>query len=199
MSTALDALIGTDSTSGETPVDHAVVATQDVATQDVPTQLAALHPQCFGWAMACCGRRRQDAEDLLHDVYAGVLETGLRFDGRSTLKTWLFGVIARTARARLRRDRLRALLGVRHAARIDAPAPSTAPDDDAVAADRRDRTRRALERLPRRQREVLLLVFFHDLTIEEAATVMRVSAGSARVHYHRGKQRLASLLSEDRP
>jgi RNA polymerase sigma-70 factor (ECF subfamily) len=138
---------------------------------------------------------------VLHDVYVGVLENGLRFDGRggSTLKTWLFGVIGRTARARLRRDRLRALLGSTHASRIDTPAPATSPHENAEAAERRERTLRALAMLPTRQREVLLLVFYHDLTVEEAGKVMGVSVGSARVHYQRGKQRIASLLTKDRP
>ena len=191
MDTALDALIPVHGTSGDARVDHAELA----------TQLEALHSQCFGWAMACCGHRREEAEDVLHDVYVGVLDNGLRFDGRagSTLKTWLFGVIGRTARARLRRDRLRALLGVTHASRIDTPAPATSPDDNAVASESRERMLAALGQLATRQREVLLLVFYHDLTVEEAAKVMGVSVGTARVHYQRGKQRLAPLLASDRP
>jgi RNA polymerase sigma-70 factor, ECF subfamily len=189
METAFDALIPVQSTGGYERVDNSELA----------TQLAALHPQCFGWAMACCGHRREEAEDVLHDVYVGVLDNGLRFDGRSTLKTWLFGVIARKTRARVRRDRLRALLGITHASRIDLPSPATPPDDDAVASERRERTQRALALLPARQREVVLLVFYHDLTIEEAARVMDVSIGSARVHYQRGKKRLAILLAEHRP
>ena len=84
-----------------------------------------------------------------------------------------------------------------HTRRQLKSAPS--PDDAAINSERRERTRRALALLPARQREVVLLVFYHDLTLEEAASVMRVSIGSARVHYHRGKQRLASLLAGERP
>lgn len=186
MAATLDALMPAHAMSEDTRVDHAEIA----------TQLEALHPQCFGWAMACCGHRREEAEDMLHDVYLGVLDNGLRFDGRSTLKSWLFGVIARKTRSRARRDRLRALLGVTHASRIDRPSPAVQPDDDAVASERRERTRRALAQLPTRQREVVVLVFFHDLTVEEAAKVMTVSVGSARVHYQRGKKRLAVLLAD---
>ena len=138
MAATLDALMPTHGMSGDARVDHAELA----------TQLEALHPHCFGWAMACCGHRREEAEDMLHDVYLGVLDNGLRFDGRSTLKSWLFGVIARKTRARARRDRLRALLGVTHAARIDRPNPAALPDDGAVTSDRRDRTRRAVGQLP---------------------------------------------------
>ena len=166
---------------------------------ELATQISALHPQCFGWALACCDNRREDAEDVLQDVYVGVLENGLRFNGRSTLKTWLFGVIRHKARSRHRRERLRALLGIRHANRVDVPAPASNPDEGAIARDRRERTRLALAQLPARQREVLLLVFYHDLTIQEAANVMGVSLGSARVHYDRGKKRLAAFLNGDRP
>jgi RNA polymerase sigma factor (sigma-70 family) len=189
MDSALDALIRTQSGHGDAPVDHAEVA----------TQLAALHAQSYGWAIACCGRRREDAEDVLHDVYVAVLENAVRFDGRSTFKTWIFGVIARTARARMRRDRWRALLGARHASRVDGPAAAPSPDDEVIARDRRARMLHALAQLPTRQREALQLVFYHCLTIDEAARVMRISVGSARVHYHRGKQRLASLFLEDQP
>jgi RNA polymerase sigma-70 factor (ECF subfamily) len=189
MDLALDALIAVHGTSGDARVDHAQLA----------TQLQDLHPQCFGWALACCDNRREDAEDVLQDVYVGVLDNGLRFDGRSTLRTWLFGVIRRKAAARLRRDRLHAVLGVTHAIRMDTPAPAPSPDEDALASERRLRTRSALAQLPRRQSQVLLLVFYHDLRIEDAADVMGVSVGSARVHYARGKKRLATLLAGERP
>ncbi len=53
----------------------------------------------------------------------------------------------------------------------------------------------ALRKLARRQREVLELVFYHELTIEEAAAAMNVSLGSARVHYQRGKKRLLAHLN----
>jgi RNA polymerase sigma-70 factor (ECF subfamily) len=91
------------------------------------------------------------------------------------------------------------MLGARHALSIDGPAHVASPADDALAADRRARTRQALARLAARQGEVLELVFYHDLTIEEAARIMEVSVGSARVHYHRGKKRMAALLSGEQP
>lgn len=175
-------------TPRESLVDHPRLA----------AELEALHPHCFGWAMACSDRRREDAEDLLHDVYVKVLSGQAVYSGRSTFRTWVFGIIRLTASEHRRRRRLHAVLGMRTELRIDRPVPAPAPDARAIENDRAARTHRALGRLSGRQREVLQLVFYHDLTIEEAATIMDVSLGSARTHYARGKARLATLLSGER-
>lgn len=44
------------------------------------------------------------------------------------------------------------------------------------------------------QREVMLMVFYHQLTIAESAEVLQISLGSARTHYDRGKKKLKELI-----
>jgi RNA polymerase sigma-70 factor (ECF subfamily) len=55
--------------------------------------------------------------------------------------------------------------------------------------------RAALTKLPARQREVLHLAFYEDMSLSEAAGVMGISIGSARQHYERGKKHLREWLS----
>jgi RNA polymerase sigma-70 factor (ECF subfamily) len=164
---------------------------------ELEAQLRWLHKESFGWALHCCGRDEPDAEDVLQTTYMKVLSGSARFEGRSAFKTWLFGVIRRTAQEHQRRARLRE----RRADRIAGEAaPLEAPqiERDIVRAESSRRLVEALELLSERQREVLHLVFYQDLTIEEAAGVMDVSLGSARTHYERGKARLRALLEEDK-
>ena len=174
---------------------------------ELKRELERAHADCFGWAMACCRRDRDDAEEVLQTVYLTVLDGRARYDGRSSFRTWLFGVIRLTAASERRKAWLRGLLlergereagGGRREAGIFAPGSFAAPDAEAEVESRREALVCSLGRLASRQREVLQLVFYHDLTVDEAATVMGVSVGSARTHYARGKARLATLLGNSR-
>ena len=164
---------------------------------ELERELERLHPESWGWALACCGREREMAEDVLQAAYLTIVSGRTRFDGSSSLKTWIFGVIRWTART----ERRRRLLWIKRTA--DSGAVRDVADhaqgaDSAIEeSEQRARFIEALADLSRRQREVLQLVFYHDMTIEEAATVMKVSLGSARTHYGRGKKALARVLSPE--
>jgi len=176
---------------------------------ELKRELERAHADCFGWAMACCRRDRDDAEEVLQTVYLTVLDGRARYDGRSSFRTWLFGVIRLTAASERRKAWLRGLLLERESGKreggsgkreagILAPDSFPAPDAEVELESRRQSLGQSLASLAARQREVLQLVFYHDLTVEEAATVMGVSVGSARTHYARGKARLATLLGNSR-
>lgn len=156
--------------------------------------LEALHPACFGWALGCCRWNREEAEDVLQTVYLKVLDGRARFDARSSARTWLFAVIRRTAAERRRRRWLVDLLPARLLQMLPEPACAPDPESLAEAAQASARLRAALLTLSARQRELLHLVFYQDLTIEESAAILGISVGSARTHYHRGKARLRHLL-----
>jgi RNA polymerase sigma factor (sigma-70 family) len=150
-------------------------------------ELEQLHAAGFAWALACCGRNREDALDVLQTSYLKVLDGRARFDGHSSFKTFLFGVIRRTASEQRRRNALRRLLLGEWANRQENLVRASGPEDRLTLL-------AARPRLARRQREVLELVFYMGLSVEEAAEALSISVGSARVHYARGKKRLARLL-----
>jgi RNA polymerase sigma factor (sigma-70 family) len=165
----------------------------------VPTELVKeierLHESAFGWARACCDGRSEEAEDVLQTTYLKILDGRAVFEGRSAVRTWLFGVIRRTAAEHRRRWVARRLRSLRESGNPAGPAPAS-PDDILASSDEAQHLNRALVQLSRRQRQVLHLVFYEDLTVEQAADVMDVSVGSARAHYHRGKERVRRLLAD---
>jgi RNA polymerase sigma-70 factor (ECF subfamily) len=164
---------------------------------DVRAELERHHADSFGWALHCCRRNAEEAEDVLQASYLKVIDGRARYDGRSGFKTWLFGVIRRTAaesrRSRLVRDGLRA--------RFAQSAPDRTSSSHPLDAVARDETTKALleglEALSARQRDVLHLVFYQDLSIQEAAGVLRIAVGTARTHYERGKTALRARLDRE--
>lgn len=158
--------------------------------------LEGLHEESFGWALNCCGAERARAEDVLQNAYLRVISGRAVYSGRSLFRTWLFGVIRRVAmeeNRRVRREHARTLV-LEHPAAL-AVADETTRADDLNSA---SALHAALAELPERQREVLHLVFYQDMSIAEAAEVMEIGVGSARTHYERGKARLRSLLEVNR-
>jgi len=163
---------------------------------DLERELDRVHTAAFGWALACCGGDRSRAEDVLQSSYLKILDGRARFDGRSSFKTWLFGIVHRTALEEQRRARLRPWLLLGWLGALQAPDGRPDPATALARCEASQRLRRALAVLPRRQRELLHLVFYQDLTIAEAGAVLGVSLGTARTHYQRGKAALREMLKE---
>jgi RNA polymerase sigma factor (sigma-70 family) len=160
---------------------------------ELEQQLEELHPASFAWALGCCGRDRGDAEEVLQETYLKILDGKARFDGRSALKTWLFAVIRRTAAAHRRFSWLRALRFVSPEGG-DVASHEESVERRLMHSEKAAALLRAIASLAPRQREVIELVFYHDMTIEQSAEVVGVSLGTARVHYQRGKERLRAVL-----
>jgi RNA polymerase sigma factor (sigma-70 family) len=169
-----------------------------LTSDELEAELARHHRAAFGWALACCRWDRPTAEDVLQTTYLKILDGRARFDGRALFRTWLFGVIRRTATEERRRRALGRLLPL---SLLDVHRNGRSPSPDpAAAATRADSTARlvaALRTLPTRQRELLHLVFYNEVSIAEAARVLGIALGTARTHYERGKARLRDLLGED--
>lgn len=150
--------------------------------------LEALHDQVFGWALSRCDYERAVAEDLVQQAYVELLSGKARFEGRSSLKTFVFSVVQNLARGRFRRVASRLRLA-EHIGQNPVELAVETPD----TVDRRT-VWLAVQGLPGRQRDIIELVFCREMTIEEASAVMGVTTGTGRVHYERAKKALRTSL-----
>jgi RNA polymerase sigma-70 factor (ECF subfamily) len=163
--------------------------------ESVRASLETHHRAAYAWALSCCAFNSVEAENVLQSVYVKILQGSATFGGGSAFRTWLFGVVRNTAAE----ERRRRLWQCRWVVSDDAELESAFDDDDPVErvyrAELQSRIRSAVARLPARQREVLMLVFYYEMTLDEAAAVMGVSRGAASRHYDRGKRRLREWLA----
>jgi RNA polymerase sigma-70 factor (ECF subfamily) len=145
------------------------------------------------------------AEETVQDTWMGVVRGIDRFEGRSSLKTWLFRILANRARSASSDEPIHAPLGALHTVapgRFDSQGQWADPLDRWVeqAEDRIDAEawlptlRGALDRLPARQRQVVLLRDVEGLSSEEACAVLKITAGNQRILLHRGRAQLRQAL-----
>lgn len=172
----------------------AVAEINGMEAEELEHELEKLHRASFGWALGCCKWNMDEAEEVLQSAYLKILEGKAKFAGKSSLKTWLFGLIRITAAEHRRRNFVRALNLSRFLMQSPKSDQAFAFLLPTIESEKCKRLIESLKDLPDRQREVLELVFYQDMTIEEAANVMGVSLGTARTHYERGKKQLRQKI-----
>lgn len=173
--------------------------------EELRVELAKYHRESYGWALGCCSRNPAEAAEVLQNVYLKILDGRARFHGQSSFKTWLLALIRNTAADEWRRKLRHNLKLINYEQTSEQPILEDRPDETMDRSETQTLLRLALAALPPRQQEVVQLVFYHDLSLSEAAVVMRISLGSARTHYERGKAGLrqwmekAKVFSESGP
>ena len=153
--------------------------------------LQELHAALYGWALSRCDYDMAMAEDLMQQAYVEVLSGRARFDNKSALKTFVFGVVQNLARSQLRKVAIRLRIVRNHSAELQQNERTEADE----YSEENEPIWQAVQELPARQRDITELVFCRDMTIEEASAVMGVSLGTGRVHYDRAKKALALKLA----
>lgn len=140
------------------------------------------HKDAYLWARQCCSFNDDLAKDVLQQVYLKILEGKAELNDEEKAKTWIFSIIRYTAIDQLRKTgKLISIEGDEEIADMEEEVDLT--DYKAI-----------INLLPRMQQEVILMVFYHQMTIEQSAEVLQISLGTARTHYGRGKKNLKKLI-----
>ena len=177
------------------------------ARQRDPTAFETLveiySPRLYGYFYRLTGRR-EDAEDLLQELFVRVVRMIGRYEHDNRFDAWLFRIGTNLVRDRVRRQRRSPGFEV-GGGEVDEPGrleevPDSEvdrPDDAMEMAEEIDRLQRVLRRLPEAEREVILLRHFSQMSFKEVAEAMGTPLGTALARAHRGLAKLRQLMEED--
>lgn len=131
---------------------------------------------------------KPDADDVYQDVFFKLFRSNPQLDSEEHLKAWLIRTTTHTS-VNLLRSAWR---------RYFQPMPENydAPDMSFANDDRLSDLRNALIRLPEKQRIVIHLYYYEQLSTEEIAKILGEKNSTVRSHMKRGRERLKSLLTE---
>jgi len=146
---------------------------------------------------------RSVAEEVVQDTWLGVVKGIHRFEGRSTVKTWLFRILVNRAKATGAREPRNAALddGDGLDGRFDAsghwnqpPEPWSAVDSRLDANEIAARVKQCLPQLPDGQRQVLVLRDIEGVDSADVCDLLGISATNQRVLLHRARSQVRGLL-----
>jgi RNA polymerase sigma-70 factor (ECF subfamily) len=146
----------------------------------------------FGYLYRLAGDR-MTAEEILQDTMLAVWRSADRYEGRSTVSTWLFGVARRQAHNRLR---TRPSPEPFH----DPPDVADAtpgPDELAIAAAGGTPVAAAVDRLPDHHRDVVALVFVAGLPLADVAEVLAIPVGTVKSRLFHARAAVAAALAQE--
>ena len=146
---------------------------------------------------------REQAEDLFQEVWMRVMIRGSQFNGKARFDTWLF-TVARNLVIDLRRKRTMSSLDEMfeasgdddRASGIEIAAEGPSPFDQRASGEDRERLAAALLQMEPLYREVLVLRFHEDLSLEEIANVTKAPLSTVKSRLYRGLASMKPKLAE---
>jgi RNA polymerase sigma-70 factor, ECF subfamily len=161
---------------------------EDSAIRDF---LATDYPRLVA-AMALISGSRAAGEDAVQEALARAWERSDRGERIESLPAWVTTVAMNLVRSGFRRLRVER----RAQARLEVGGESAGARQAMAAVEKAVDIRRALARLPRRQREATVLRYYLDLDVAEVAGILGVAEGTAKTILHRARRSLAAALGE---
>lgn len=154
-------------------------------------------PALYGFVRRYVGDA-DSAVDVVQETFVAAWRALARYDTRRPFGVWLRAIALNKCRDRARRFAVRRLiLGEKDELSPEAqaqPDPTPYGEESLVPAERRAVVQRAIDRLPAKLKEPLLLTYFDDLTQQEAADLLGVTLKTIETRVYRARQRLAELL-----
>ena len=152
---------------------------------------------------------RAVAEEVVQDTWLAVLRGLDGFEGRSSLRTWVFRILVNQARTTGTREHRSVPVADPEPAvdpsRFDVSGSWADPPERWIetaeerieASKLADRIRARIDELPARQRQVVILRDIEEMSSEEVCAVLAISDANQRVLLHRGRSRLRQLFEDE--
>ena len=136
-------------------------------------------------------RDQWKAEDLISEVFLNVWRQADRFEGRSTVSTWLLAIARFKALSALRRKPEE---GLDEDAALEIEDLADNPEVTLEKKDRSAVIRKCLMGLSAEHREIIDLVYYHEKSVEEAAKIVGIPENTVKTRMFYARKKLAEML-----
>ncbi|MDF2944607.1 MAG: hypothetical protein K0S01_3465 [Herbinix sp.] len=132
------------------------------------------------------------AEDIFQDVFIKVNQKLSTFEGNSSIKTWIIRIAINTCK-----DYLKSAYNRRVVPMMEYQEDAIISEsdyDEVEKQDTKELIKKSVLSLPAKYKDVVLCVYFQEMTITEAAAALNIAEGTAKSRLSRARQKLKSVL-----
>ena len=148
----------------------------------------------FKLALSILGEEA-DAHEVTQETFIAALKSLRTYKEKSTFKAWLYTIALNHSRSRLRKrkvlERLKTTVG--SILQVESQIRST-PEEDLIRTEKEALVWNELNKLDERHRTVVILRYFHELSISEIAEVMSINEGTIHSRLHNAREKLRVAL-----
>ena len=136
-----------------------------------------------------------DADDATQEVFVSALRALESFRGNASFKTWLFSITVNVCRTRLHRQKRRgSLQQILQSLFVQNQAH---PENEAIQSESDSALWPAVHTLDEKHRIPVILLYYHDLSVNEIAETLGVPVGTVHSRLNHARERLRALLKEE--
>jgi RNA polymerase sigma-70 factor (ECF subfamily) len=201
--------------------DRGLIAALRLGEEAAFVTLVSAHQASFLRIARVWVRDPTSAEEVVQKTWLTALESLDRFEERSSLRTWLYGILINVARAHARSERRMVPMSSLEAEEssetvaavepgrfqaeehrwaghwVDPPTPFPSPEDALERAKLQPLLESAIAQLPPVQQQILVLCDVDGLTGEEVCNILEVSSTNQRVLLHRARSKVRAILERE--
>lgn len=160
----------------------------DLMLADQSRRIQRLVTRLLGW--------ESDCEDVVQEVFVAAWEKIDRFRGDAILTSWLYAIAINQCRKhRRRRGRWRTVFENSDDRPLEEYPIRKSGKNEHSASHDFETIYRALNQLPHKDREIIVLCSLDNKTLDEAGTILKVRKNTAEVRLHRARRKLKQILS----
>lgn len=168
---------------------------------DIKSRTEEIYIQYLDKVLAYISSRiydRREAEDLASTVFLKVLGSLESFDSeRASISTWIYTISQNTVRDYLRRQKtMGAHTGSSENMELLPFEDSLANGDGLVREEELEQLAAALEQLPERERDIIVLRYMKEYSPKQIAELLGISYSNVRFLNHRAVQRLREIMTD---
>ncbi len=135
---------------------------------------------------------KEAAEDLFQEVFIKVAKNLNTFQGNSSIKTWIIRITINLCKDYLKSAYQRSVIPMMDF--LEDSIPSEDSFDEIERTETAKTVKEAVQRLPKHYREVVLCVYYQDMSLKETAQTLHIAEGTVKSRLKRAKERLKQCL-----